>query len=43
MGALWAYQVSKHGAIKITLFELVYGQEAVLLVEINAQTSRVMF
>jgi hypothetical protein len=29
--ALWAYRVSKHGAIKVTPFELVYGQEAMLL------------
>jgi ribonuclease HI len=41
--ALWAYWVSKHGAIKMTLFELLYGQEAMLLVEISAQTSWVMF
>jgi hypothetical protein len=26
--ALWAYRVSQHGAIKVTSFELVYGQEA---------------
>jgi hypothetical protein len=25
MEALWVYQESKHGAIKMTLFELVYG------------------
>jgi hypothetical protein len=43
MEALWAYQVSTHRAIKKTPFELVYGQEVVLLVEINAQTSWVMF
>jgi hypothetical protein len=24
--ALWAYRVSEHGAIKVTPFELVYGQ-----------------
>jgi hypothetical protein len=40
---LWAYRVSKHGAIKVTPFELVYGQEAVLSVEIKVQMSRVMF
>jgi hypothetical protein len=28
MEALWAYRVSKHGAIKTSPFELVYGQEA---------------
>jgi hypothetical protein len=40
--ALWAYRVSKHGAIKVSLFELVYGHEAVLPIEINLQTCRVM-
>jgi IS30 family transposase len=25
--ALWAYRVSKHGAVKVTPFQLVYGQE----------------
>jgi hypothetical protein len=33
--ALWAYRISRHGASKVTLFELVYGQEAVLPVEVN--------
>src|SRR5512141_1641912 len=28
--ALWAHRISKHGATKVTPFELVYGQEAVL-------------
>jgi hypothetical protein len=32
---------SKHGAIKVTPFELVYGKEAVLPVEINLQICRV--
>jgi hypothetical protein len=26
MEVLWAYRVSEHGAIKVTPFELVYGQ-----------------
>jgi hypothetical protein len=39
--ALWAYRVSRHGAIKVTPFELVYGQEAMLPVEINLQADRV--
>jgi hypothetical protein len=39
--ALWAYRTSKHGAIKVTPFELVYGQEAVLPVELNLQVNRV--
>jgi hypothetical protein len=34
-GALWAHHISKHSTTKVTPFELVYGQEAILLVEIN--------
>jgi hypothetical protein len=41
--ALWACRVSKHGATKVTPFELVYGQEAVLPLEINMQSGRVMY
>jgi hypothetical protein len=33
--ALWAYRISKHSATKVTPFELVYGQEVVLPVEVN--------
>jgi hypothetical protein len=33
--ALWAHRISRHGATKGTPFELVYGQEAVLPVEVN--------
>jgi hypothetical protein len=39
--ALWAHKTSRHGATKITPFELVYGQEAVLPVEVNLQTCQV--
>jgi hypothetical protein len=39
--ALWAYRVSKHGAINVTPFELVYGLEAVLPVEVNLETVRI--
>ena len=35
--ALWAHRVSRHGATKVTPFELVYGQEAVLPIEVNLQ------
>jgi hypothetical protein len=35
--ALWVHQTSKHGATRVTPFKLVYGQETVLLVEINLQ------
>jgi hypothetical protein len=33
--ALWAHRISKHSATKVTSFELVYGQEVVLSVEVN--------
>jgi hypothetical protein len=33
--ALWDHCISRHGATKVTSFELVYGQEAVLPIEVN--------
>jgi transposase InsO family protein len=39
--ALWVHRTSRHGATKVTLFELLYGQEAVLPVEIRLQSLRV--
>jgi hypothetical protein len=39
--ALWAHRVSKHGATNVMSFELVYGQEATLPIEINLQSVRV--
>jgi hypothetical protein len=39
--ALWAHLTSRHGATKITPFKLVYGQEAMLPVEVNLQSCRV--
>ena len=38
--ALWAHRISRHGATKVTPFELVYGQEAVLPVEVNLDDYR---
>jgi hypothetical protein len=38
---LWAHRTSRHGATKVTPFEFVYGQEAVLPVEIGLQSLRV--
>jgi hypothetical protein len=38
---LWAHRTSRHGATKVTPFELVYGQEAVLPVKIGLQSLRV--
>jgi hypothetical protein len=39
--ALWAHRTSRHGATKVTPFELVYGQEAVLPIEIGLKNLRV--
>jgi hypothetical protein len=39
--ALWENKTSRHGATKVTPFELVYGQEAVLPTEIGLQNLRV--
>jgi hypothetical protein len=39
--ALWAYHISKHSATKVTPFELVYRQEAVLPVEVNLEALRI--
>jgi hypothetical protein len=33
--AMWAHRISKHSATKVTPFELVYGQEVVLPIEVN--------
>ena len=38
--ALWAHRISRHGDTKVTPFELVYGQEAVLPVEVNLDAYR---
>jgi hypothetical protein len=39
--ALWAHRVSRHGATKVTPFELVFSQEAVLPIEVNLHGPRV--
>jgi hypothetical protein len=38
--ALWAHRISKHNSTKVSLFELVYGQEAVLPMEISLNAVR---
>jgi ribonuclease HI len=38
--ALWAHKISKHSATKVSPFELVYGQEAVLPMEISLNAVR---
>ena len=37
---MWAHRISRHGATKVTPFELVYGQEAVFPVEVNLDAYR---
>jgi hypothetical protein len=37
---LWAHRISRHGATKVTTFELVYGQETVLPIEVNLDAYR---
>jgi hypothetical protein len=39
--ALWAHRTSRHRATKVTLFELVYGQEVVLPAEVSLQNLRI--
>jgi hypothetical protein len=39
--ALWAHRTSRYGAMKVTPFELVYGQEVVLPVEVSLQNLRI--
>jgi hypothetical protein len=39
--ALWEHRTSRHEATKVTPFELVYGQKAVLPIEIGLQSLRV--
>jgi hypothetical protein len=39
--ALWTHKVYRHRATKVTSFELVFGQEGVLPMEINLQTCSV--
>jgi hypothetical protein len=38
--ALWAHRISKHHATKVSTFELVYGQEPVLPVEVSLNAVR---
>jgi hypothetical protein len=38
---LWAHRISKHRTTKVTPFELVYGQEAVLPVVVNLDALRI--
>jgi hypothetical protein len=38
--ALWAHRISKHSSTEVSPFELVYGQEVVLPVEISLKAIR---
>jgi hypothetical protein len=38
--ALWAHRISRHGATKVTPFELVYGQEVILPIVVNLDAYR---
>ena len=37
---MWAHRISRHGASKVTHFDLVYGQKAVLPIEVNLDAYR---
>jgi hypothetical protein len=37
---MWGHRISSHGATKVTSFELVYGQEAILPVKVNLDAYR---
>jgi hypothetical protein len=39
--ALWAHRISNHSATKVIPFELVYGQEVILPVEVNLDALRI--
>jgi hypothetical protein len=39
--ALWAHRTSRHIATKVTPFDLIYGQEALLPVEVSLQNLRI--
>jgi hypothetical protein len=38
---LWAHHISKHRATKVTPFELVYGQDVILPIEVNLNALRI--
>ena len=38
--AIYTHRISRHGGTKVTPFELMYGQEAVLPVEVNLDAYR---
>jgi hypothetical protein len=38
--ALWTHRISKHSTTMVTPFELVYGQEVILPIEVNLDALR---
>jgi hypothetical protein len=38
---LWAHRISKRSATKVTLFQVFYGQEVVLPMEVNPDALRI--
>lgn len=40
--ALWAHRISRHGATKVIPYELISGQEVVVLVEVNLDANRMV-
>jgi hypothetical protein len=38
--ALWAHRILRHGVTKVTPFELLYGQQAMLPIEVNLDVYR---
>jgi hypothetical protein len=38
---LWAHHIFKHSTAKVTPFELVYGQEGILPMEVNLNALRI--
>jgi hypothetical protein len=38
---LWTHRISKHSTTNVTPFDLVYGQEAVLPIEVNLNALRI--
>ena len=40
--ALWAHHMTVHGATEGTLFQLIYGQEAIFPVEVNPNALKEM-
>ena len=40
LSKVWAHRISRYSATKVTPFELVYGQETILPIEVNLDAYR---